>query len=85
MEKQTAVEYLFEQLWEAPKDKLTWHTILNKAKKMEQQQIIDTTTKENIRCTQIANDTLKVLNIEPLFMVDDTWGKHYYNNTFKNE
>lgn len=33
MEKQTAVEYLFEQLWETPKDKLTWHAILNKAKK----------------------------------------------------
>ena len=35
MEKQTAVEYLFEQLWEEPKDKFTWHTILKKAKEME--------------------------------------------------
>ena len=85
MEKQTAVEYLFEKLWETPKDKLTWHAILKKAKEIEQKQIIDTITQENIRCTQIANDTLKVLNIEPLFMVDDTWGEHYYNNTFKNE
>lgn len=38
MEKQTAVEYLFEQLWETPKDKLTWHAILNKAKKKEKNQ-----------------------------------------------
>jgi len=35
MEQQTAVEYLFEQLWETPKDKFTWHTILKKAKEME--------------------------------------------------
>jgi hypothetical protein len=37
--KQTAVEYLFEQLWETPKDKLTWNTILSKAKEMEKEQI----------------------------------------------
>jgi len=41
MAQQTAVEYLFEQLWETPKDKFTWHSILNKAKEIEQQQIID--------------------------------------------
>jgi 3-methyladenine DNA glycosylase Tag len=39
--QQTAVEYLFEQLWEEPKDKLTWHTILNKSKEKFEQQIID--------------------------------------------
>ena len=38
MEKQTAVEYLFEKLWETPKDKLTWHTILKKAKEIEKEQ-----------------------------------------------
>ncbi len=38
MEKQTAVEWLFEQLWETPKDRLTWHTILKKAKEMEKKQ-----------------------------------------------
>ena len=36
--KQTAVEYLFEQLWETPKDKLTWYSILEKAKQMENKQ-----------------------------------------------
>ena len=39
--KQTAVDWLFEQLWETPKDKLTWNTILSKAKEMEKEQIID--------------------------------------------
>jgi hypothetical protein len=39
--KQTAVEYLFEQLWETPKDKLTWHSILEQAKAMEKEQIVD--------------------------------------------
>jgi hypothetical protein len=41
MTQQTAVEYLFEQLWNTPIDKFTWNAILEKAKKMEQQQIID--------------------------------------------
>jgi len=40
MEKQTAVEYLFEQLWDTPKDKLTWYSILSKAKEMEETQTI---------------------------------------------
>jgi hypothetical protein len=39
--KQTAVEYLFEQLWETPKDKFNWYSILEQAKEMEKEQIID--------------------------------------------
>jgi hypothetical protein len=42
--KQTAVEYLFEQLWETPKDKFNWYSILDKAKEMEKKQIIDAHT-----------------------------------------
>ena len=38
---QTSVEWLFQQLWETPKDKFTWHSILEKAKQMEKEQIID--------------------------------------------
>ena len=37
--KQTSVDWLFEKLWEAPKDKLTWHSILEQAKAMEKEQI----------------------------------------------
>jgi hypothetical protein len=39
--KKTAVDYLFEKLWETPKDKFIWHRILIKAKEMEKQQIKD--------------------------------------------
>ena len=39
MEKQTATEWLFKQLWEEPKDKITWNAILMKAKEMEKEQI----------------------------------------------
>ena len=41
MEKETATEWLFKQLWEEPKDKFTWNAILMKAKEMEKEQIID--------------------------------------------
>jgi len=38
--KQTAVDWLFEQLWDTPKDKLNWYAILKQAKEMERKQII---------------------------------------------
>ena len=41
MEKQTAVEYLFEQLWDAPKDKFVWQSILKKAKEIEKEQMLE--------------------------------------------
>jgi len=40
-QKQTAVEWLFHQLWEEPKDKFTWYAILKQAKEMEKQEIIN--------------------------------------------
>ena len=40
-DEQTAVDYLFEQLWETPKDKFNWYEIKEKAKKLERYQIID--------------------------------------------
>jgi hypothetical protein len=39
--KQTAVDWMFDQLWETPKDKLAWFKILMEAKEMEKQQIED--------------------------------------------
>ena len=39
--RQTAVDYLFEKLWDEPKDKLTWYKIAGDAKDMEKDQIID--------------------------------------------
>jgi hypothetical protein len=40
MEKETATEWLFKQLWDEPKDKFTWNAILMKAKEMEKEQMI---------------------------------------------
>jgi len=37
--KETAVEWLFQSLWEEPKDKMAWQSILQKAKAMERDQI----------------------------------------------
>ena len=39
--KQTAVEFLYEALWEAGKDKFIWQIILQQAKEMEREQIKD--------------------------------------------
>ena len=41
MQNITAVDWLFEKLWEQPKDKFTWHALLDEAKEMEKNQIVD--------------------------------------------
>ena len=69
MEKQTAVEWLFEKLWDTPKDKLTWHTILNKAKKMEKKDIMDAHN-------QGYADGYRDNGISPI---------DYYNETYENK
>lgn len=37
----TSIEYLFNELWETPKDKLTWHSILEKTKEMHYKELMD--------------------------------------------
>jgi hypothetical protein len=37
--KHTAVDWMFDQLWETPKDKLAWFKILMEAKEMQEGQI----------------------------------------------
>ena len=39
--QQTAVEWLFQQLWDEPKDKFTWYAIREKAIQMEWEQIVN--------------------------------------------
>jgi hypothetical protein len=43
--KQTATDWMFDQLWETPKDKLAWFKILMEAKQIHEQQI-----KEAYKC-----------------------------------
>jgi hypothetical protein len=64
MKKETATEWLFNKLWEEPKDKLTWYTILSKAKEMEKQQIMNAwargiTSENNATAEQHYNETFK--------------------------
>ena len=67
--KQTAVEWLFQQLWETPKDKLTWYSILKEAKAMEKEQIINTFKEAQV---------LVVLD-------DTKRAEQYYNEIYKSE
>jgi hypothetical protein len=42
MEKNiTAIEWLFQSLWEEPKDRMAWQSILDEAKEMEKEQIVE--------------------------------------------
>ena len=45
MSKQTSVEWLFKKLWEEPKDKLTWYSILRKAEEMHYKETMEAMQK----------------------------------------
>ena len=67
--KQTAIEWLFKQLWEEPKDKMVWYAILDKAKEMEKEQIMDAHEQAYIK-----------MNMS--FRAADR-AEDYYNETYK--
>jgi len=70
--KQSTVDWLFEQLWEAPKDKFTWNSILMKAKAMEKEQIIDSF---GVGC-QV--ESTKLIGYQGM-------AEQYYNETYKQD
>jgi hypothetical protein len=70
--EQTAVEWLFEKLWETPKDKFTWYSILEKAKEIEKEQIMTAFTQGDI----FGADFFDGVNIT---------AENYYNETYKSE
>ena len=74
--KQTAVDYLFQELWQAPKDKWMWQMILNQAKEIEKEQIqkaFDVGLWDGFDLEYIESKT------------DYKCGKKYYQETYENE
>lgn len=41
MSKQSSVQWLFQQLWDTPKDKLEWQSIFLMAHQMHKEEIIE--------------------------------------------
>jgi hypothetical protein len=74
MKQQTAVEYLFEQLWETPKDKFTWNAILEKAKEMEQQRLDGYTIacENGIMCEIYGSSSSSFRGVVQIFNSDGT-------------
>jgi hypothetical protein len=79
--KQTATEWLFEQLWEAPKDKFTWNSILMKAKAMEMEQM-EISDRE---IQQEANERHYGTNFRHVFASGAKWYKKKLNQTYKED
>jgi hypothetical protein len=68
----SAVDYLFEQLWELPKDKLTWYAVLKEAKEIEKKQIVN---------AHGVQKDYSYSQIDPLLIT----GEEYYNKNFNKE
>jgi len=69
MEKETATEWLFNKLWDEPKDKFNWFVLLKKAEKMEKEQIEDA-YQQGYNNAYFNNPLSK---------------EQYYNETFKKD
>lgn len=69
----TATEWLFEKLWETPKDKLTWNALLEKAKEIHKQQAI-----EDMYKMQIIDDVDLDGNVDFIFNNIE----HYYKQKY---
>ena len=44
MSNKSSIEWLFQKLWDTPKDKLNWYAIAEQAKAMHKQEIINAYT-----------------------------------------
>jgi hypothetical protein len=64
----TAVDWLFKQLWDEPKDKLTWYALRKKAMQLEKQQIEEAYKSGIIDKSTFNSDKSKT----------------YYNETYDN-
>lgn len=58
----TSTQWLFEKLWDEPKDKLTWYAILAQAKEMEKEQIIETYIEASENPALILDDAEEYYN-----------------------
>ncbi len=72
--KQTAVNWLFQELWNRPKDRMVWHSILEKALQMEKEQQIALLKFSREMCTSDA----------PIDYIIKEFNK-YYNETFNTK
>lgn len=68
MSKQSSVQWLFQKLWDTPKDKLEWQSIFLMAHEMHKEEIIN---------SYQAGDG-------DAYNLDETrdFGEQYYNETF---
>ena len=73
MEKQTATEWLFDKLWDVPRDKFNWFVLLKQAENMEKEQIEDA-FKIGYNNGACVNDGEDIYH-----------GANYYNQTFKKD
>lgn len=70
MGKGSAVQWLFEQLWDTQKDKFMWNSILKEAQEKEKEQII------NAYITADSESTIEN---------SEFYAEEFYNNNYKND
>jgi len=70
--EQTAVDWLFKQLWDEPQDKFTWYAILRQAKAMHKEEIKDAYYNGGSYEDLTKNEILEI-------------AEQFYNETFNSD
>lgn len=71
MSKQSSVQWLFQQLWDTPKDKFEWRSIFLMAHQMHKEEIIESYCQG---CLDMTNDNT-------IFPRETS--EHYYNEHYE--
>ena len=79
---ETAVDWLFQKLWDNPKDKLTWYKFLIDAKEMERKQIKEA-YKDGSRDLEIQYSDVGEINSEKYYQ--ETYGKDARHNNVQGD
>jgi hypothetical protein len=79
----TSIEFLFNELWETSKDKLEWHSILEKAKEMHKQEIIDAHNKGFEKSGEGWNGEYGLEDMNNIS--EEIKSEQYYQETFKTK
>ena len=80
--KQSSVEQLMWELWDTPKDKFTWYTIMKYYNERHKQEIYQHAINFYLFCENDEVTDQKVEIIENLYK---DYLKQFYNETFKSE
>ena len=78
---QTSIEWLFKKLWDEPKDKFIWYALLEQAKEMHKQEIVNAHNSGFDKSAEGWNGEYGFMDMNNIS--EEIGSEQYYQETFK--